>query len=51
MIELYNSLKIILLLFFIQNILLFNLGIAFLKSVSIFLKNSHNLFLIKTVKV
>ena len=30
MIELYNSQKIITLLFFIQNILLFNLGVAFL---------------------
>ena len=35
MIELYNALKIITLLFFIQKILTFNLGVAFLKSVSI----------------
>ena len=35
MIDLYNALKIITLLFFIQKILTFNLGVAFLKSVSI----------------
>ena len=35
MIELYNALKIITLLFLIQKILTFNLGVAFLKSVSI----------------
>ena len=35
MMELYNALKIITLLFFIQKILTFNLGVAFLKSVSI----------------
>ena len=35
MIELYNALKFITLSFFIQNILTFNLGVAFLKSVSI----------------
>ena len=35
MIELYNALKSITLLFFIQNILTFNLGVVFLKSVSI----------------
>ena len=35
MIELYNALKIITLLFFIHKILTFNLGVAFLKSVSI----------------
>ena len=35
MIELYNALKIITLLYFIQKILTFNLGVAFLKSVSI----------------
>ena len=35
MIEMYNALKIITLLFFIQKILTFNLGVAFLKSVSI----------------
>ena len=35
MIELYNALKFIAMLFFIQKILTFNLGVAFLKSVSI----------------
>ena len=35
MIELYNALTIITLPFFIQKILTFNLGVAFLKSVSI----------------
>ena len=35
MIELYNALKFITLLVFIQKILTFNLGVAFLKSVSI----------------
>ena len=35
MIELYNALKFITMLFFIQKILTFNLGVAFLKSVSI----------------
>ena len=35
MIELYNALKFITILFFIQNILTFNLDVAFLKSVSI----------------
>ena len=35
MIELYNVLKFIIMLFFIQKILTFNLGVAFLKSVSI----------------
>ena len=35
MIDLYNALQIITLLFFIQKILTFNLGVAFLKSVSI----------------
>ena len=35
MIELYNALKIITLLIFIQKILTFNPGVAFLKSVSI----------------
>ena len=34
-IELYNALRLINMLFFIQNILTFNLGVAFLKSVSI----------------
>ena len=35
LIELYNELKFITMLFFIQKILTFNLGVAFLKSVSI----------------
>ena len=35
MIEPYNALKFITMLFFIQKILTFNLGVAFLKSVSI----------------
>ena len=37
MIELYNALKSITMLFFIQNILTFNLGVAFLKSVCIYM--------------
>ena len=37
MIDLYNGLKFITMLFFIQKILTFNLGVAFLKSVSILL--------------
>ena len=36
MIELYNALKFITMLFFIQKILRFNLDVAFLKSVSIY---------------
>ena len=39
MLELYNALKFITMLFFIQKILTFNLGVAFLKSVSIFCLN------------
>ena len=35
MIELYNALKFITILFFIQKVLTLNLGVAFLKSVSI----------------
>ena len=35
MIELYNALKFLTMLFFIQKILTFNLGDAFIKSVSI----------------
>ena len=35
-IELYNALKFITMLFFIQKISTFNLGVAFLKSVSIY---------------
>ena len=35
MIEVYISLKFITMVFFIQKILTFNLGVAFLKSVSI----------------
>ena len=37
MIELYNAIKFISMLIFYQNILTFNLGVAFLKSVSIVL--------------
>ena len=40
MIELYNALKFITMLLFIQKISRFNLGVAFLKSVSIFGKNT-----------
>ena len=36
MIELYNALKFITMLFFIQTILRFNLGVAFLNTVSIY---------------
>ena len=36
LIDLYNALKFITMLLFIQKILTFNLGVAFLKSVSIF---------------
>ena len=36
MMELYNAQKFITMLFFIQKILTFNLGVAFLKSVSIY---------------
>ena len=36
MIELCNALKFITILIFIQNILTFNLGVVFLKSVSIY---------------
>ena len=36
MIELYNALKFITMLFFSQKILTFHLGVAFLKSVSIY---------------
>ena len=35
MIELYNALKFITMLFFIQKILTFNLSVAYLKSVNI----------------
>ena len=42
-IELYNALKFITMLFFIQKILRFNLGVAFLKSVSIFIHDSLTL--------
>ena len=35
-IELYNALKFITMLFFIQKISTFNLGVAFIKSVSIY---------------
>ena len=36
MIEQYNALKIITFIYLIQKILTFNLGVAFLKSVSIY---------------
>ena len=42
MIDLYNALKFIALEFFIQNILTFNLGVAFLKSVSICIRTNLN---------
>ena len=38
MIELYNTLKFITMLFSIRKILRFNLGVAFLKSVSIYVR-------------
>ena len=41
MIELYNALKFITMLFFIQKILTFNLGVAFLKSVSIVFQSNR----------
>ena len=41
MIELYNALKFITMLFFIQKILTFNLSVAFLKSVSIYIEYSN----------
>ena len=41
MIELNNALKFITMLFFIQKILLFNLGVAFLKSVSIYFRKDR----------
>ena len=41
MIELYNTLKFITVLFFIQKILTFNLGVAFLMSVSIYFACSN----------
>ena len=47
MIELYNALKIITLLLFIQKILTFNRGVAFLKSVSIL--TSHNMSMCSVV--
>ena len=37
-IELYNALKFITMLYFIQKILRFNLGVAFLKSVSVYVR-------------
>ena len=36
MIELYNALKFITMIFYIQKTFMFNLGVAFLKSVSIY---------------
>ena len=46
MIELYNALKFITMLFFIQKILTFNLGVAFLKSVSIQVNFDQFVFII-----
>ena len=45
MIELYNALKFMIMLFFNQKILTFILGVAFLKSVSIFVsvETQHSL--------
>ena len=43
MIELYNALKFIIMLFFVQKILTFNLGVAFLKSVSIIKFNGYGI--------
>ena len=48
MIELYNALKYITILFFIQKILTFNLGVAFLKSVNIV--NLRSSFCMKYVR-
>ena len=48
MIELYNALKCITMLFFIQYMLRLNLGVAFLKSVSIYFisrENETNIYL------
>ena len=42
MIELYNALKFITMLFFIQKILTFNLGVVFLNAVSIVGTHSVN---------
>ena len=44
-IELYNALKFISILFFIQKILRFNFDVAFLKSVSILIIHHTELFL------
>ena len=41
MIEMYNALKFITMLLFIQKISMFNPGVAFLKSVSIFILIGH----------
>ena len=47
-VELYNALEFITVLFFIQNILTINLGVAFLKSVSIAsLRNQRKFCVIK----
>ena len=45
MIELYNALKFLTMLFFIQKILTLNLGVAFLKSVSIYFKKGFQILL------
>ena len=50
MIELYNALKFITMLLFIQNILTCNLGVAFIKSVDIRVKTFKKLGCFKTVK-
>ena len=42
MIELYNALKFITMLFFIQTILTFNLGVPFLKSLRIYACFKYN---------
>ena len=47
MMELYNAQKFITMLFFIQKILTFNLGVAFLKSVSIYVYHA-NLFVLNS---
>ena len=44
MIELYNALKFITMMFFIQKILTFNLGVAFYKSVSIKTEQQYSSF-------
>ena len=41
MIDLYNALKFITMLFFIQKIVTFNLGVAFFKSASILINHTN----------